>query len=462
MADINFKQSAEQIVELIGGKGNILQMSHCVTRLRFSLKNNELAEANKDALKNVKGVLQIIEAGGQFQVVIGPKVGEMFAAVQEITGQTGETFSTDTGKSEKAKPTDIIMKLVSGIMMPVVGPLAGCGLVACLVTLLQITNLIDADGGTYQVLYGIGQACLYFFPILVGCSTAKYFGMDTYLGGVIGAAMIYPDFVSAAGEGATTTFLGVIPLTFTNYTSTVFPAIVAVWFGSVLNKFFKKHIPSMIRFAVVPFLTIVITVPVSLLVIGPVINAVSSVLSQITLMIYNFSPLLCGIILGGSWLLFIVPLGLHWGFMAIFMNNLATLGYEPLMGLLCGILSLSGTLLAVGLKSKNSETRSIAFSAAITNFFGVSEPGLYGIVLQHKETIITSFIGGAVAGILPAVFHTYLYAMGAAGIFAMPGYINPDGSMESLIGAVLCNVVGFVLCFLLTWFWKFDPDKQAG
>lgn len=461
MAEINFKESATRIVELVGGKENIENVAHCITRVRFTLKDQGVAQKNKTEITKVNGVIQVVEAGGQFQVVIGPKVSKMYDEVVAITGDRNGDVSANeaTGTKKKMKISDMIMKLVSGIMMPTLPAMIGCGLVASLVNVLMLFGFGN-DNGTYTILYGIGQTCIYFFPVIVGGAAAKYFGISPYLGNVIGACLIYPDFLTAAAAGETTTFLGFIPLAYKSYTSTVFPAIVAVWFASVLFKFFKKHIPDLVSFIFVPFLTVIITVPVALIAIGPVVNGISGIISNLSLAIFNLSPILCGIFLGATWLLFIVPLGLHWGFMAIFMNNLMTIGYEPIMGLLCGIAALSGTLVAVGIRSKNPMIKSTAFSTAVSNMLGVSEPGLYGIVLQHKETILTTAIGGGIAGIIPAVCHTYIYSFaGSAGIFAFPMYINPDGSMSSLIGMIACNVAAFVLCFILTMVWKFDPDQ---
>lgn len=459
MKEVNFKQSASEIMKLIGGKENVSVASHCITRLRFTLKDLTIAENNKEAIKKIPGVLQVIEAGGQFQVVIGTTVEKMYSEVAALleTGE-GEIPEVNETKQQK-KTTDTIMKLVSGIMMPVMPALIGCSMITCLLTILLATGLVDMESGTFTLFYGIGQTILYFFPVIIGGSAAKFFGISPYLGNAIGACMIYPSFVANAGEGLSTTIFGFIPLTYKDYSSTVFPAIAAVWFASIIFKFLKKHIPDILSFVVIPFLTILISVPVSILVIGPVVNGLSALISQGSLVIYNFSPMLCSIILGATWLLFIVPLGLHWGFIAIFLNNLTTLGYEPIMGLMAAILSLSGTLTAIGIRSKNKETKSLAFSCAITNMLGVSEPGLYGIVLQHKETILTTMIGGAITGIIPALFHCTIYTYGMSGIFAMPCYISPDGDISGMIGAIIANIVGFVLCFALTMFWKFDPDK---
>lgn len=464
MSKVDFKKSAEEVVELVGGRKNIEQISHCFTRVRFTLKDNGIASENKEKITQIDGVIQVVEAGGQFQVVVGTQVQKMYDEIMPLLGmETGEKEMKSASEDVKTKKklSDQIMKLVSGIIMPVIPVLAGCGLIMCLLTILTMTKLVNPESGTFMILQGMGQACLYFFPILIGGSAAKYFGMDQYVGNIIGAALIYPSLVTAATEGMAVKFLGVIPVSFQNYTNTVFPAIVAVWFGSLLYKFFKKHIPDVLSFSIVPLLTVLFTVPIALIVIGPVVNTVSGFLSKGMLALFELSPVLCGAILGATWLLFIVPLGLHWGFMAIFMNNIVTLGYEPMLGLLAGILSMSGILLAFGLKSKDANMRSLAFGSALTNALGISEPGLYGIILQHKETMIIGMIGGAISGIIPALFHTYCYVVsGAAGLLALPCYIAPDGNMTGFWGAILSNVVGFIVCFALTWFWKFDTTKS--
>lgn len=352
-----------------------------------------------------------------------------------------------------------VMELVSGIMLPTMGALVGCGLVSALCTILTMTGLVAQDSGTYLLLHGMGQTCLYFFPILVGGSAAKYFGIDGFVGNVIGAALIYPDFVAAAQAGETTTLFGLVPLTWTNYSSTVLPAIVAVWFASVVYKALEKVVPEVARLAVVSFVTVLVTVPVSLLVIGPVMNAIGLGLSQLTLAVYNLSPLVCSVALCSVWQMFIIPLGLHWGFVAVVMNNLVTLGSDPIMGMVAAGLTLCGTLLAVGVKAKRPQTRSLAFSTALTNFFGISEPGLFGIALIHKQTIIATCVGYAASGVVTGLFGTRIYLMAGSGIFALPGYLNPSGDLSSFIGAVLANVVGLVVSFLLTMALSFDPDE---
>ncbi len=383
--------------------------------------------------------------------------------VQEATATPAQEAPTtpaqEPAPAEKGGVANAIMSVVSGIMLPCMSALIGCGLVSALTTILRLTGIVAEGTGTYQVLYGIGQTCLYFFPIIVGSSTAKYFQMDDHIGAIIGAALIYPTFTAAADAGEVTTFLGFIPLSWTNYSSTVLPAIVAVWFGSVVYKFLGRHTPEVLKLAIQNFGTILITVPLALIVIGPATNMVGSALSQAVLFVYNLSPVVCGALLGAVWQVVLIPLGLHWAFVAVAMNNFVTLGYDPLLGLVCAGVTMTGTLLAVGLKAKNAKTKSLAFSTAITNFCGISEPGLFGVVLLHKQTIAATAIAYGATGVIAAIFGVALHSMGASGIFAIPNYINPSGDMSSLIGAVICQLAGIAISFILTMIIPFDPDE---
>lgn len=467
MADkVDYADSARQIVELVGGTDNIKSVAHCITRVRFQLKDSTKAHENADAVKKVPGVLQVVEAGGQYQVVIGTTVEQMYDQVVAITGNGAGEVAPDegqddaTGEEEKVSVPQRIIKVISGIMVPLLGGLTAAGIIASLANLLLVLGVAPTGSPTYTLLYAIGQSFTFFFPVFIGVSTAKYFKMDPFVGGLIGAAMAYPVLSAPDLAGQTQLAFGFLPISYQAYTTTVFPALVAVAFGSVLYRFFKKHIPAMISFFMVPTLTVLITVPLSLAVIGPVMNFLASLLSQGLQALYSLSPIVAGIVINALWLPFVVPLGLHQALAMVLYTDLFTTGSSPMLGLLCGITSVSGVLLAVWLKSKDESTKSLALSSAVTNLFGISEPGLYGVILQHKQTIAALSIGSGITGIIPALFHTCVYSMGASGLFGLPMYLNPSGDLTSFIGAVVTDAAAFVVCFLLTYFWPhFDPDK---
>ena len=390
-------------------------------------------------------------------MIVGPKVDKVYEIVAKETGIDTGKSAADEGETKGFLGK--LMKLISGIMMPVLPALIACGMINAVLSILTIAGVVSAESGIYTMLYGMGNACMYFLPVLVGSSAAKFFGIDQYIGAVLGAILIYPTFVAAAGAGDALDLFGV-KFTMVSYASTVFPAIVAAWFASVLYKWLRAVLPDALAFALVPFLTVAIAAPISLLVVGPVIQQASSLLATAVLAVYQLSPVLCGVILGPIFGLVMIPLGLHWALIVISINNIMTVGSDPILGLLCGSMGVVGACLAFALRSKDPGEKSLGFSCAITSLCGITEPALYGIVLEHKKIIIASMISGAISAVIPAIFNTRTFVMTSSGIFSFPGYMNPSGDMSSLIGAILCNVVGFILTFVLVYI-MYRPDADV-
>ena len=453
MADIT--KLAAEILEMVGGAENITFVAHCMTRLRFNLKDESIVDDAK--VKAIDGVIDIRHSAGQYQVIVGPKVDKVYEIVAKETGIDTGKSAADEGETKGFLGK--LMKLISGIMMPVLPALIACGMINAVLSILTTAGVVSAESGIYTMLNGMGNACMYFLPVLVGSSAAKFFGIDQYIGAVLGAILIYPTFVAAAGAGDALDLFGV-KFTMVSYASTVFPAIVAAWFASVLYKWLRAVLPDALAFALVPFLTVAIAAPISLLVVGPVIQQASSLLATAVLAVYQLSPVLCGVILGPIFGLVMIPLGLHWALIVISINNIMTVGSDPILGLLCGSMCVVGACLAFALRSKDPGEKSLGFSCAITSLCGITEPALYGIVLEHKKIIIASMISGAISAVIPAIFNTRTFVMTSSGIFSFPGYMNPSGDMSSLIGAILCNVVGFILTFVLVYI-MYRPDADV-
>ena len=445
MAD--YKRLAEQILEAVGGKGNVTFVAHCITRLRFNLKDE--SKADDAVVEAIDGVVGVQHAAGQYQVIIGPGVDQAYDEVLALTGQA-ESVTVDAEAEDKPHGLAAVMKVISGVMMPVLPALTACGIVSALAVVLKTTEVLSPEDGLYTLINTIGNACLHFFPVIVAGSAAKFFGMDTWLGCVLGAVMIHPNFTAIAAAGGTIDIFG-MPLSIIDYTSSVFPAIVAAAFASVLYKFFRKHLPKVVTFVLTPTLTLIIAAPLSLFIIGPIVHLLSQLLADASLAIYNLSPILCGVIFGPIFALVFIPLGLHWAFIVLSINNISTLGADPILGLMSGSMTFVGVLLAYALRCTDSNERSMALGTTFTAFFGISEPGLYGVVLQHRETIIAAAVAGAIGAIFPAVFGTRQFTMGSSGIFSFPCYVDPSGDPNSLIGAILGNVVGMVLAFIIGW-----------
>lgn len=448
---------AAEILEMVGGTENVTFVAHCMTRLRFNLKDESIVDDAK--VKTIDGVIDIRHSAGQYQVIVGPKVDKVYEIVAKETGVDTGKSAADEGETKGFLGK--LMKLISGIMMPVLPALIACGMINAVLSILTTAGVVSAESGIYTLLYGMGNASMYSLPVLVGSSAAKFFGIDQYIGAVLGAILLYPTFVAAAGAGDALDLFG-MKFTMVSYASTVFPAIVAAWFASVLYKWLRAVLPDALAFALVPFLTVAIAAPISLLVVGPVIQQASSLLATAVLAVYQFSPILCGVILGPIFGLVMIPLGLHWALIVISINNIMTVGSDPILGLLCGSMGVVGACLAFAFRSKDPSEKSLGFSCAITSLCGITEPALYGIVLEHKKIIVASMISGAISAVIPAIFNTRTFVMTSSGIFSFPGYMNPSGDMSSLIGAILCNVVGFILTFVLVYImYRPDADTSA-
>lgn len=444
---MNYKQVATEVLAAVGGKENIISVVHCITRLRFKLKDTGIPK--KEAVEKINGVISVIEKGGQYQVVIGNEVEPVFNEVKKLIGEQTE----QTGEKEERKKGNLFERftsLMSGVFLPVLGVLAACGMLKGILTICTVGGILSEKDSTYIVLYAIANLIFYFFPIFLGISAAKHFEMDIFLGGAIGAALIYPTIVAASSNGTIQTFLG-LPMSVKDYTSTVFPVIIAVWFASYIEKFLKEHCPSVIKMFTVPLVTLVISVPVTLWVIGPGTTFLSSILANIVLAAYSFSPTLAGVIIGGPWII-AVMFGLHWAFIPIFISDIATNGSEPLMGLLsANQFAMAGAMLAVALIVKNKDKKSLGFTTSLTCLLGVSEPGLYGILLPLKKPFIASIIAGSIGGAIGGFCGTTNYGFGAAGLFGIPMTLSPNGVDVAFIGGVIECAVGFILGFIITY-----------
>lgn len=441
---MNHKQVATEVLNAVGGSENVNSVINCITRLRFKLKDTGIPK--KEEVEKINGVISVIEKGGQYQVVIGTEVEPVFNELKKLIGEQTE----EKEEVKKGSLFERFTSTMSGIFVPVLGLLAACGMLKGILTMCTVIGILSDKSSTYIVLYAIANLIFYFFPIFLGISSAKYFGMDLYLGGAIGAALIYPTIVSAASNGTIQTFLG-LPMSVKDYTSTVFPVIIAVWFASYIENFLKKHCPAVIKIFTVPLVTLLISVPVTLWAIGPCTSLLSKILANIVLAVYSFSPALAGIVIGGPWII-AVMFGLHWAFIPIFINDIATKGAAPFMGLLAGNqFAMAGAMLAVALIIKNKEKKSLGFTTSLTCLFGVSEPGLYGILLPLKKPFIAAIIGGSIGGAIGGYFGTTVYAFGAAGVFGIPMTLNPKGIDMGFIGGIIECAVGFILGLIITY-----------
>lgn len=459
----NYDALAKTIIKDVGGKDNVISVVHCTTRLRFKLKDEK--KANDDALKDTDGVVTVVKAGGQYQVVIGNEVADVYEAVLKEGGFSGGgQVADDDLDDSNMSLMDKAIDLISGIFTPILGPMAAAGMIKGLTAMCASFGWLAKTSGTYEVLYAIGDGFFYFLPLILAITSAKKFKVDRFTAITIGAAMCYPAMVAMNSSKKVlfdlfngtflhsqvhATFLG-IPIISMNYTSTVIPIILAVWFDSVVEKWCKKWIPTVVKTFLVPFVTLLIVVPLTFLIIGPLATWIGNALAAITSAVYNFSPVLAGILLGGFWQVFVI-FGVHWGFVAVMMSNIAALGYDPILGLSLGAsFAQIGVVLAILLQTKDQKLKGIALPAFLSGIFGVTEPAIYGVTLPRKKPFVLSCIAAGIGGGLIGFFGTKMYMMGGMGVFVIPAAIGPKTGVDmSVYGLMIAMAVSFVLGFIL-------------
>lgn len=470
---------ARIIIQNVGGKSNIISVAHCITRLRFKLKDE--SKANKEVLESTDGVIKVMQAGGQYQVVIGNQVNDVYDAVLEVghltaagaVDEDGNAVEEDNAGGGKKSPVSMLIDVISGTLQPTLGVLAATGIIKGLLALFDFIGLIPSTSGTYQVWYAVADGFFYFLPIILGYTAAKKFKVNEFIGMAIGIALCYPAMVnSTAGEvlgtvfGGTAfemsyyqTFLGIpVIMPASGYTSSVVPIILAVAIAAPIEHWLKKVIPDVIKLFVVPFVTLVIMVPLTYLVIGPVASILCSILSLVFNAIYSIpvvGGIIGGILIGAFWQVLVI-FGLHWGLVPLAMINYGLMGYDTFLSpYFCVSFAQTFVVLAIILKTKNEKTKKVAIPAFISGIFGVTEPAIYGVTLPKKKPFIYSCIAGAIGGAFTGFMNTRSYSIGGLGLFGLPCFIDTTGDMGItnmiyiIIAILIASAVGFGLTYAL-------------
>lgn len=471
----NYDQLAKDILSRVGGPENVNSVFHCVTRLRFKLKDESVAKTEE--LKNMPGVITVMQSGGQYQVVIGNEVPDVYKAVVKAGNLSAEgSVDEKEDSGPKGSLFNRFVDMISGVFTPVLGLLAATGMIKGFTAMFVSLGWINNTEGTYALLNAIGDCLFYFFPIFLGYTAIKKFGGSPFLGMAIGASLVYPTLAGIrAGEPMYTLFAGTlfespirieflgIPVILMDYASSVIPIIVATFFAVKIERFFKKVMPKVVSNFLVPFCTLLVIVPLTFLVIGPVATWAGQLLGAFTSTIYGLSPLLTGLVIGGLWQVFVL-FGLHWGLVPLVFVNLATLGYDSILALsFAASFAQIGAVLAVMLKTRSQKIKTLGAPAFISGIFGVTEPAIYGVTLPLKKPFIMSCIAGGIGGGILGFVGTKGYIIGGLGIFGYPSYVNPTEGMDSIFfWTVAATIIAFILGFILTYVVGFkDPVEKT-
>lgn len=450
----NSTKIAENVLKAIGGKDNISSMTHCITRLRFILKDQGIP--NDDEIKAIPGVLGVAKSAGQYQIIIGQEVGDVYDAMCKITGlaaQAAINEDLDGGQTKKKFDPQKILTTVVECMTPLFPMLTGVGLIRAVCIILTTFDLIDTAGNTYNILYGVASAGMYFLPIFLGYTTAKRFGGTPALGMLMGAMLLQSNVATVLGSEAPS-FLG-IPIYHTNvyYASSIIPAILITVVMCLVEKFFRERLPKMIRGIFASFLTILVMIPLAFIVLGPLSSMLGGLLSNVVKFIsqtFGFVALPLYAI-AFPWL---VSTGMHTAILPpYYFWTFATFGYDTLasVGALINNLNVGMSALAVGLRSKDEDTRALGLSTfAPAILAGITEPALFGINLKNKKNMIALMIGNGVAGLIAGIAACTSYSMGPQSIMGLVTYLDEDRTnFYWMIAAVAAGMAASFIATLI-------------
>lgn len=490
----DYNQIAKDIIREVGGDGNIKSATHCATRLRLKLK--DASKADKAKVSKITGVITVVEAGGQFQVVIGNHVKDVYNEMSKIIN-LDDRKADDSGDSQKVGVMSRIIDVISSIFAPFLYALAACGILQGILSVLTSMGVLSTAGGTYRILNFVSWTGFTFLPVLIAITASKKFNVNTFVAVIAACALVNQDFINmmtaktiatldsadpavrALMESAMSNpdmvkfltdvvgipvtsynldFLG-MPIQMLSYTSTVIPMILAVWILSYIQRFFEKVLPLVVRNLLTPMLCLVIIVPLTLLVFGPVGNTIGGAIGGAYNYLYSLSPIVAGAIVGGFWQILVV-FGVHWGITPVTVGNYAALGYDTFTAIQASaVFSQAGATFGVFLKTKNKELKNVSLSAGITAIFGITEPATYGVTLRFKKPLICGCIAGAVGGAIAGAFRSLSFGYNIPGIATLPAYFK-EGYMTQFLGLLLSIAVAFVLGAILTYIVGFDDPVE--
>ncbi|HCR3428834.1 TPA: PTS glucose transporter subunit IIA [Enterococcus faecalis] len=450
---MDYQAIAKEILKDVGGKDNIVDVTHCYTRLRFVLKDTK--QANKEALLQTEGVISVVESGGQYQVVLGKKVAHVYNALEPLLAQQ---LTTKTSTKEKNSLGNRILNTVAAIFTPVVPAIAASGMLKGILAIAVIVanNFYQVDLkplNTYIILSAASDALFYFMPVILGYSAAKVFKTNEYIAMVIGATLCYPTIVSLMTEESAVTLFG-LHVTKANYVSTVIPIILAIFMLAYVQRFLEKVIPEVLKIIMVPTLSLLLMIPATLLLFGPIGIYLGDGVNWLYYYIMNLSPILLGGFIGGIWCVLVI-FGAHRGLVPIGINDVARTGRQNLLAFAgAANFSQAGAAFGVFVRTKNKDLKAVAASATVTALFGITEPAIYGANLRLKKPMIYAVASGAAGGALMGWGGSYGTAFANQGLLTIPVYA--EAGTKAFICYLLGCGIAFFGAFLLTIFLGFN------
>lgn len=442
---------ATDILNYMGGASNIKKVWHCATRLRFNVKDNN--KVNQKELEKLKGIIQVVYGHEQWQLVIGTQVAEVYDQLinmKEIKDSKNLIKEKEAKNKERTGFLGLLNKFISfisSLFMPFLNAICGAGVLKGVLALCTTMKWLKETSGTYVLLNAAADSLFYFLPIFIAFNAAKQLKVDRFVSVTIAGALLYPQITTLATKNITIKFLG-IPVIPMSYSSSVIPIILSIWLLSYLEPMLKRLIPDSLKYVFVALIELVIMVPLTLIVVGPIGSTISSALANSIMTIYNHASLFAGLLIGGLWQV-IVMFGFHWMILPLIMSNIAKLGQDPIFPIACAaVMSQAGAALGVFLKAKDNKTKQISGSACIAAIFGITEPTLYGVTLKYKKPFYIAISCSALGGIVIGLSNVEAHAFAFPSILSIPTYLG-----HGFIGEIIGLLISFVGAAILTYFW---------
>ncbi|MEK4668427.1 beta-glucoside-specific PTS transporter subunit IIABC [Niallia sp. FSL R7-0271] len=444
---MDYNKLSKEILQQVGGEENVDNVIHCMTRLRFNLKDN--SKANRPQIEALEGVMGTNISGGQFQIIIGNDVPKVYKGIIDNSKLSGE--KTSGGSSgEKKNPISAVFDVISGVFTPILPAIAGAGMIKGILAILVALGWLSNTSQTYIILTAVGDGAFYFLPIILAVSAARKFGSNMFVAAAIGAAILHPDLTALFTAGEPISFIG-LPVTIATYSSTVIPILLAIWIASYVERWIDKVTHASLKLIVVPSVTLLVVVPVTLITVGPLGAILGEYLSGGINFLFDNAGLFAMILLAGSFSLIIMT-GMHYALVPIMINNVTVNGFDYLMpAMFLANMGQAGAAFAVAMKTKNKKFKSLSYSVSVTGLMGVTEPAMYGVNVRLKKPFIAALIGGAVGGAYLGITKVAAYIMGgSAGIPGVTSFIGPGlNFVNALIGMAIAFVAAAVAAYLI-------------
>lgn len=458
-----YHQTAQAIIEQIGGQDNIINVIHCATRLRFLLKDKGLVDSGQ--MKAVDGVVGVVDGTARYQVIIGMSVGDVFKELIRLgipNGDVEDAVHAESGcdgndtpqtvQEDRKKPSlSAVVETISGCMTPMIPALTAAGIIKVILSLLSMSGLLQSTDATYRILDIIGDSAFYFMPFVLAFNAARRFRVEPSLALIVVGVLMHPNFSAWVASGDPISFIG-IPVRGTIYAASVIPALLMVWAMSYIQRFVDRITPKSLKLILNPSLILLISAPLALLSVGPLGSFAGDLLSAFINLLAGKLGFLMVAILAAA-MPFIVMTGMHHALTPIFLATFASTGQEALIlvAQICANLAQAGATWAVAVRSRSKKTKQLATAAGISAIMGITEPAIYGITLKLKRPMIAAAIGAGIAGVFGGIMHVTLYVMqnSLMACLAFMGEKGIGNVVNGLVMMVIAVAAPFIICMVM-------------